>query len=182
MKIINLRKGVIVATGSALMGLMLAVAANAANPEQVDVEVEFVAAVVIAMTNPLQFGLLDEAMANTETVVIAPNGGVTDANNNVVGGTQAQATLNVTAAASKAITILVDNVQLPATPGYALGTWRCNYDRVGGGTDGDCGGLGMSETSGSGIKELEVGATLTGDGTAVAGVEDATFDVTITYD
>jgi hypothetical protein len=177
MRNIDLRKGIIAATGSALMGLMLATIANAANPEPVVVEVEFVAAITIGETNALQFGLLDVAMADTETVVIAPDGGETDANNNFVGGTRGAATFNTTAAPSKGITILVDNIS--GGTYYSLGTFMCDYD---GGSAAACGTPGMSETSAAGTRVVRVGATLTKNSTpATAIVDNGSFDLTLTY-
>jgi hypothetical protein len=165
-------KRTLITMGSAFCGLMLTSGASATT-EPVTAEVEWVAAVVIAETNALQFGLLDVTMANTETVVIAPDNSVTDANNNVQGGTQASAKFNVTAADTKTLTLIVNNVSLPA----ALDTWVCDYDA---GTDGDC-EAGMTATAGAGAKQVRVGATLTGDGTAVAGAKNATFDLVIAY-
>lgn len=177
MKIIDLRKGLIAATGSALAGLMLAVVANAANPEPVVVEVEWAAAITIGETNALQFGLLDSAMANTETVVIAPDSTVTDANNNVVGPPPAAATFNTTAVPSKLITILVDNIV--GGTYYTLGTFMCDYDA---GTDAACDGGGMTATSAAGTRVVRVGATLTKNVTpAVDGVDNGSFDLTISY-
>ena len=172
----RLMKGFFAVTGSALLGLTIATVARAANPEPVVVEVEWVAAITIAETNALQYGLLDVAMANGETVVIAPDGTVTDAASNVTGGTQAAATFNTTAAPSKAITILVDSV----TPGtyYTLGTFMCDYNA---GTDAACDGTGMSATSAAGTIEVRVGATLTGAGSAVAGADNGSFNLTISY-
>ncbi|MDX1405509.1 MAG: DUF4402 domain-containing protein [Woeseiaceae bacterium] len=170
-------KSIAAVAGSALLGLTVAKVAVAANPEPVVVEVEWVAAITIAETNPLQFGLLDVAMADTETVVIATDGGVTDANNNVTGGTQAAATFNTTAAPGKAITILVDNIGNGTY--YTLGSFTCDYD---GDTAGACDGGGLSETSVAGSIEVRVGATLTKNSTpAVAGADNGSFDLTITY-
>jgi hypothetical protein len=176
MKSIKLMKGFMAATGSALLGLMLATAASATT-EPVTAEVEFVAAVLIAETNALQYGLLDVTMLNLETVVVAPDDTVTDANNNVQGGTQASGKFNVTAANGKGLTIQIQNVNTPAGSGYALGTWQCDYDA---GADGDC-GAGMNVTAGAGAKVVRVGATLTGDGTATAGIKNSTFDLVVVY-
>jgi hypothetical protein len=177
MRIIDLRKGIIVATGSALLGLMLATVANAANPEPVVVEVEWAAAITISETNALQFGLLDSAMADTETVIIAPDSTVTDASSNVAGGTQAAATFDTTAVPSKGITILVDNIGNGTY--YTLGTFMCDYNA---GADGACDGGGMSETSVSGSTEVRVGATLTKNAVpAVDGADNGSFDLTISY-
>ncbi len=163
--------------GSALLGLSIATVARAANPEPVVVNVEWVAAITIAETSALQFGLLDVLMADTETVVIATDGTVTDANNNVTGGTQAAARFNTTAAPGKGITILVDNIGNGTY--YTLGSFICDYDAD---TAGACDGAGLSETSVAGTIEVRVGATLTKNATpAVAGADDGSFDLTITY-
>lgn len=171
-------KGVLVILGSALLGLIPAIVADAANPEPVTVGMSFLDPITITENESLRFGLLDVNMANLETVVIAPDGGLTDAGGNVFGGTQGAADLTVTATESQAITISVGNVS-PAT-GYTLGTWRCNY--AGAGSDSDCFG-GYSETTpaASTTATLLIGVTLTGNGAAVAGNDDSTFDVTVTY-
>ncbi len=163
--------------GSSLVGLMLSTVAYAANPEPVVVGVEFVAPITISETTNLEFGLLDLNMIAAETVVIAPGGGVTDAAGRVVGGTQTAATFDTQGAAGKPITIQVTSPS--AGTNYTLGTWTCDYD---GGTIGDC-GAGISETSaaGPGIV-VRVGVTLTGAGGAVAGADNGSFDLTITYD
>ena len=171
-------KGLLAILGSALIGPMLVTGADAANPEPVTVGMDFVDPITITENNPLQFGLLDVAMANLETVIITPGGGVTDASGNVVGGTQAAADLTITATESQPITISVGNVS--AATNYALGTWMCNYD--GAGSDSACFG-GYSETTpaASTTATLLIGVTLTGNGAAVAGNDDSTFDVTVTY-
>lgn len=177
MKTMNWIKGFSAVLGSALVGLCIATAANAANPEPATVEVEWVAAITIAKTNNLQYGLLDSAMANGEQVVIDPDGTTTDANSNIAGGTQAAATFDTTAVPSKAITLLVDTI-VPGTY-YTLGSFQCEY---GAGTAGACDGAGMSETSVAGTIEVRVGATLTKNVTpAVDGADNGSFNLTITY-
>ena len=176
MKTMKLMKGLIAVTGSAVLGLTIATVAIAANPEQVPVEVEFVDPITITENESLRFGLLDVNMANLETVIIAPDDAVTDAGSNVLGGTQGAADLTVTATAGKPITILVDNVS--AATGYSLGTWMCNYD--GAGSDSGCDGAGYGETSAASATLL-IGVTLTGNGSAVVGADNSTFDVTINY-
>ena len=162
--------------GCALAGFLSFSSAYATNPEPVTAEVEFIAPVTITETNALQYGLLDVNLANTEPVVIAPNGNVTDTFNRVAGGTQAAAALTVSGAAQP-ITIVVDTI-LPG-PGYGLGTFMCNYN---GGADTLCGA--PASLLGTGVvlgATLLVGATLTGDGTAAAGPADGSFNVTVTY-
>jgi hypothetical protein len=172
----KLIKGFTAAAGSALLGLMLATAASATT-EPVTAQVEFVAAVVIANPTNLQFGLLDVAMGNGETVVIAVDNTVTDAASNVQGGTQASAKFDVTAANGKTLVIQVQNVNTPAGSGYSLGSWRCDYAAA---SEGDC-TTGITPSAGAGAQEVRVGATLTGDGTATAGVKNSTFDLVVVY-
>jgi len=177
MNISNWMKRFAAIGGSVLMGLTLATGANAANPESVTVEVEYISAITIAVSNPLQFGLLDVAMAATESVSINTLGVVTDANSNVVGGTQAAATLDTSAVTGKGITILVDNINNGTY--YTLGSFVCDYD---GDTAGACDGGGLSETSVAGAAvEVRVGATLTYFAAASAVVDNGSFDVTMTY-
>ena len=171
-------RSLLVVFGSALIGLIPAIVADAANPESVTVDMAFLDPVTITENESLRFGLLDVNMANLETVVIAPNDSLTDAGGNVLGGTQAAADLTVAASASQSITISVGNVSTATN--YALGTWRCNYN--GAGSDSDCFG-GYSETTpaASTTATLLIGVTLTGNGTGTAGVDNSTFDVTVTY-
>ena len=176
MKTINVMKGFLAIIGSALFGLMLATVADAANPEQVPVAVEFVDPITITENNALQYGLLDQNLNGGEMVIIAPDGAVTDAFSRVVGGTQAAADLTVDATAARSITILVDNIT--NNTGYTLGTFMCNYD--GAASDSACDGAGYGETT-IGSATLLVGATLTGDGNAIVGVFNGNFDVTVTY-
>ena len=143
--------------------------------EPVVAEAEFVVPVSIVENNALQYGLLDVGLANLETVVIGTDDAVTDAGSNVLGGSQAAAELAVTASAGFTITILVDTIV--SGTGYALATFLCSYD---GGADTACDGAGYTDTSvASGV--IEIGATMTGDGTAVAGNADGSFNVTINY-
>ncbi len=127
-------KSLLIVFGSSLSGLMPVTVADAANPEPVTVGMSFLDPITITENESLRFGLLDVNMANLETVVIAPNDGLTDAGGNVLGGTQAAADLTVAASASQSITISVGNVSTATN--YALGTWRCNYN--GAGSDSDC--------------------------------------------
>ena len=166
----------LVVFGSALIGLIPAIVADAANPESVTVDMAFLDPVTITENESLRFGLLDVNMGNNQKVVIAPDDSVTDTQNNVVGGTQAAAELTVTATVSKSITILVDNVS--SATGYVLEKWTCNYNNAG--SDSDCDGGGYSETSATSATLL-IGATLKGNGNAVAGADNSTFDVTVTY-
>ncbi len=159
----------------AVMGLLFPAVLWAANPEPVAVRVTFVNPIAISEVSALQFGSIDQNLADSETVTVAPDGTVIDPADRVEGGPQAAASLTVTATPGQAITIHVDSVGPGA--GYSLADFRCNYNS---GADAVCDGAGYSGTSvASGT--LLVGATLTGDGTAVAGAADGSFDVTITY-
>jgi len=164
--------------GSALIGLIFAAGAYAANPEPVVVGVEFVAPLTITETTNLEFGLVDTNLAALETIVIAPGGGVTDAAGRLIGAIpRTAATFTTRAAANKAITIQVTSPSAGAF--YTLGTWTCDYD---GGTIGDC-GAGISETSAAGAAiVVRVGVTLTGLGGATETADDGSFELTITYD
>ncbi len=166
-------RSLLVVFGSAVIGLTPALGQVT---ESVTVDMTFLDPVTITENNPLQFGLLDVNMGNNQKVTIAPDGFLTDTQNNVFGGTQAAANLTVTATASQSITILVDNVS--TATGYVLETWICHYDTAG--PDSACDGSGYTETSvASAI--LTIGATLKGNGNAVAGADNSTFDVTVTY-
>jgi hypothetical protein len=171
----NQSKNRLAIVGCALAGLALTGSANAANPESVTAEVEFVAPVTITENNALQYGLLDVNMVNLEAIVIAPNGAVADPASRVLGGTQAAANLTVTATGGEAITLLVDNVA--NNTGYGLASFMCNYNA---GADTACDGAGYSETSVASAT-MTIGATLTGNGLATPGVFNGSFDVTVTY-
>ncbi len=158
-----------------LAGLLTLNSAGAANPEPVTVEVEFVDPITIGENNALQFGLLDQNFANLETIVIGTNSAVTDAAGRVLGGTQAAGDFTVASTTAKAITILVDSI-VDGT-GYSLGTPLCSYDA---GPDTACDGAGMSATSVASATLL-IGATMTGDGLAVTGVANGSFNVTVSY-
>ncbi|TDJ29552.1 MAG: hypothetical protein E2O59_04065, partial [Gammaproteobacteria bacterium] len=94
-------------SGFALIGLLFATSVNADNPQSVAVEVTFVAVITITAVSPLQFGLLDDAMAITEEVIIAPGGVVTDLGTNIVViGQQFAADMTINATAGQSILIL----------------------------------------------------------------------------
>ena len=169
-KFLSLKKFYI-ATMSALAALLALSGAHAANPESVTVEAEFVDPITITENNALQFGLLDQNFAITETIVIATNSAVTDAANRVLGGTQAAANLTVASTTGQAITILVDSI-VNGT-GYSIGTVLCSYN---GGGAAACGNV-TSVASAT----LLIGATMTGDGLAVTGVANGSFNVTVSY-
>lgn len=143
--------------------------------ETVEVEVTFVEPTAISSVSGLQFGSLDMHLADNESVTITPGGAVADPANRVEGGRQSAASMKVTATAGQAISIHVDAIA--SGPGYSLSGFRCNYNAR---SESACDGPGFSEISvESGT--LMVGATLTGDGTAVSGPAGGSFDVTISY-
>lgn len=180
MKIDVWMKGLLATLGSAFLGLMLATVASAANPEPVPVEVEWIAPITIVENNPLQFGMLDVGMATNETVTINTDDSFSESTaGTVVGGTQAAAQVTVTSADSTPISILVDN--FTGANYYTLGTWLCNYESGGDNACDVAYNLTSSADSSSG-DPVEIGATLTKNATpAIAGADDITFDVTVTY-
>lgn len=167
-----------------IFGALLAIVAGlapltnlfAANPESVTAEVTFVDPITITENNALQFGLLSSALANAETVAVATDDTVTDASSRVIGGTQAAADLTVASTPTQAITVLVDNIVNGA--GYTLATFVCSYN---GAASAGCDGAGLNVASSVASATVLIGATLTGDGTAVAGVKNGTFDLTVSY-
>ncbi len=158
-----------------LMGLLLPGGFAAANPVTVPVRVTFVDPIAINQVNPLEFGSVDQNLATSESVTVAPDSTVTDPAGRVEAGPQAAATMTITATPGRAITIQVDSVDPGA--GYSLSDFSCNYNS---GPAAACDGSGYSEISAS-SGTLNVGATLTGDGTATAGTANGSFDVTVTY-
>jgi hypothetical protein len=177
MKTSNWMKRFAAIAGSALMGLMLATGASAANPEQVPVEVEWVAPVAITENNALQFGKLDVGTAASETVTINTDDTYSESTaSTVVGGTQAAADLTITVPASTAITMLVDNIGVGTY--YTLGTFLCSYE---GGADTACDAEYNLTSAAAASGVVEIGATLTVVGTPTAVVDNTTFDVTVTY-
>ena len=141
----------------------------------VKAEVTFVDPTGIGAVSALEFGSLDQNLADRESVTVAPDNTVTDPANRVEGGPQAAASLTVTATPGISITILVDEV-VPGA-GYSLTNFRCNYNTA---SDTACDGPGYSETSVA-DGTLFVGVTLIGNGNAVAGAADGSFAVTISY-
>lgn len=161
--------------GSAVTGLLLATGANAANPESVVAQVTFADPITITEVNSLQYGILDQNL-NTETIIIGTDDSVTGTGTAfVIGPAPKAANLTVAGTASQPITIAVGTIV--SGTGYSLGTFICKY---GTGSDTGCDGAGYSETSVASTTLL-IGATLTGDNTAVPGPADGSFVVTITY-
>jgi hypothetical protein len=179
MRNIDLRKGFIAATGSALLGLMLATVANAANPEPVPVQVEWVAPVAIVENAPLSFGWLATGTPASETVTINTDDTFSESTaGTVIGGTQTAAQVTITVADSTPITILVDSIGSGTY--YTLGTFLCSYEGAGGvACDSDYDVTSSATSSGGDV--IEIGATLTVVGTPAVGTDDTTFDVTVTY-
>jgi hypothetical protein len=161
--------------GSALFGLVPGTVADAANPEPVTTDMDFLAVITITENASLRFGLLNVNMANNQRVTIDPDGTVTDTQNNILGGTQAPADLTVAATASQSITILADNVS--TATGYTFDRMTCIYNS---GTSTRCDGTGYTETTVASAT-LKIGGRLTANGNAVVGTDNSTFDVTVTY-
>ena len=143
----------------------------------------FVDPVAISEVSALHFGSVSQYLVDQESVTVASTGIMSDPADHVMGGAktvvrgvpQAAANRTVKAAPRQSITILVDRASPGA--GYSLTDFRCSYN---GGSDTACDGEGYSETSvASGT--LLVGATLTGDGTAMIGAVDGTFEITVIY-
>ena len=167
------KKGLLAILGAAVLGLMPAIVADAANPEPVTVGMSFLDPVTITEVNALQYGILDQTL-NTETIIIAPNSTVSGTGTALIlGGTQAAANLTVTATASQTLTILVDSI-VNGT-GYALSAFVCKYNN---GTDTACNSYTPTSVASA---TLLIGATLTGDNLAVAGVANGSFNVTVAY-
>ena len=162
--------------GSALMGTMLATVADAANPEAVTTEVEFVAPITITAVTNLKFGLLETAMLLNDTVTVNPDSSWSESASNVAGGAKAAASMTITSLGTTGITITADN---PVDGTYwTLDTFMCNYDS---GSDTACSsGYNVTSPAG-GIATLLVGAMLTGAGGASAGTDNGSFDVTVIY-
>ena len=161
--------------GSAMFGLMPGVVADAANPEPVTVDMTFMDPITITENNPLQFGLLDVNMADLEVVRVRPGRSVVDNGNNILGGTQAEANLTVTAQVGATITIDAGNAA--TATGYVLRRFRCRYN--GATADGNC-NAGYTATAVASATLL-VGGDVRGNGNAVVGVDNSSFDVTVTY-
>ena len=168
-----LMKSLLIVFGSSLSGLMPVTVADAANPEPVTVGMSFLDPVTITEVSALQYGILDQTL-NTETIIIAPNSAVSGTGTALIlGGTQAAANLTVTATASQTLTILVDGI-VNGT-GYALTAFVCKYNN---GTDTACNSYTPTSIASA---TLLIGATLTGDNLAVAGVANGSFNVTVAY-
>ena len=159
--------------GSALMGLMFATSANAANPETITAEVTFVNPILITVPVALKFGLIDHNLA-TQTIIIGTDDSVGGTGTTfVIGGTQAAASMTIGADTSQTLTFLVDAIS--DGTGYALSAFTCKY---GSGTEAACNSL--TEPSAESATLL-IGATLTGDNLAVVGNADGSFNITVAY-
>jgi hypothetical protein len=181
MKTSNWMKRFAAIGGSALMGLTLTIGANATNPEQVAVEVTWIAPIVVAEVGSLRFGLLDVGMAENDTVTINTDGTYSESvANTVVGGTQAQAQLTITVANSTAISILVDTIGSGTY--YTIGSFECSYELAPDVTCDSAYPVTSSADSTNG-DTLDIGAVLLKNSTvpALAGADDTTFDVTVIF-
>ena len=161
--------------GSAVMGTMFTTVADA-TVEPVTAEVTFAGAIGITEVNALQFGVLDVGMANLDTLIINTDDTFVDSASNIIGGTQAAAELTITATALVTLSILVDTIV--SGSGYTLDTFVCNYE---GGGDADCDGPGTYQPTSVASGTLEIGAKITGDGSASAGAANGSFNVTVIY-
>ena len=169
------REKILAILGAVLMGLMPAIIADAANPEPVTVDMVFQTPITITENNPLQFGLLDVNMADTERVRVRPNGTTQDNDNNILGGIQAPAEVTVGAQASQTINIVVENKV--GGNGYDIIRFRCRYN--GATSDGNC-NAGYTATSAASATLL-IGCDVRANGTATVGVDNGTFDITVYY-
>ena len=159
----------------AVVELLALNSACTANPEPETEEVEFVIQVTITENNAMQFELLDQNVANSETIFIGTNGVLTDAASFIVGATRAVANLTVPATPAQAITILID-ADVDGTE-YEPTSVRCTNNA---GVDTDCNGAAMSATSAASANLL-VNATTKGDGLAATEIVHISFDVTVAY-
>ena len=146
--------------------------------EVVEAEVTFVDPFGIGGVSDLTISATEQIAASSRTLTVSPDsvgGGDKSATRTAKDDPQIPAELTIRAAPYQPITITVDEVVDGA--GYSLSDFRCNYNA---GPDTPCDGSGFTETSVS-YGTLLVGATLTGDGTRVAGGADGRFEVTISY-
>jgi hypothetical protein len=143
---------------------------------EVAAQVTFVDPTGIGAVNDLQFGMADQDLANIYSVTVPPDSAEGGTKRSAVEyAPHSAASLTVKTVPGRPITILVDEVV--AGDGISLADFRCNYNAGG---DKACDGPGTTETSvGSGT--LLVGVTVTGIDTAVAGVIDGSFAVTVSY-
>jgi hypothetical protein len=161
----------------ASLGLSIASGVSAQTTETVEVGVEFVEPIAITENVRLNFGFIDVAFSNTDTMTIAPDSSLTDPGLLKVGGGAATAAnLTVDATAGQQMDVFVDNVTDGAD--YDLSAFLCSYD---GGADTTCDGPALTVTSVA-TATLLIGATIDGTGAgATAGNQDGSFDVTISY-
>jgi hypothetical protein len=174
----NQSKNFLAIVGCAVAGLLSFSSAYAAT-ESVTAEVVFVTPISISPQNQLQYGVLDEALAFGETIILNPDNSLGGSGlARILGAPPAAADLDITADAGLGITILVDNPSFGV--GYSLINFLCTYDAV---VDAACDVAGGVATTSSalGTAALTIGATLEGDGLAVPGNADGSFDVTVLY-
>ena len=139
-----------------------------------DVDLEFVEPITLTETNALQFGLVSTDAENTNILSINSAGDVGGLSSLFIGGVQAAAAITVTASNLNTLEIIINNIV--NGQGYTLGTFVCDYN--GGGESGCSSAMNVSSVA-SGV--LLIGATLTADGTDVAGTANGSFDIVITY-
>ena len=173
------KKRLALATASLCAGLLTAKLAVAANPESVTADITFVDVITITENSALVYGLVDDALANTETIIVSTASAVSGTGAARVIGTPAAANLTVTATAGQPVSILVNSIS--SGTGYALSAFTCDYN--GGATTGTCSGTSLDVASPVASATLLIGATLTGDGNAAASSSgaDGSFNVSVNY-
>jgi hypothetical protein len=151
--------------------------ANATEP--VDVKVEFVEPITLTETQNLDFGMLSTDMVATNTLTIATDDSLTDTNGLKLdpAATQKAADITMTATASQTVSISV--AETGSATGYSLGSFKCKYAA---GSETACGSSDDFNVTTSASTTLTIGATLTGNGSDAAGVDDSAITVTATYD
>jgi hypothetical protein len=156
-------------------GLLAAPGLTIGGTANVAVRVTFVDPITISEVNALDYGSLDRNLAQLETVTIAPDSTVSDPEERIEGGSQAAAKLTVSTTPGLPITINVGSVS--SGPGYSLANFQCSYESS---PPVPCESSTYSETSvASGT--LTVGATLVGNGEALRGAANGSFEVIVSY-
>ena len=155
--------------------LALSPAPTAADTETVTVEVTFIDRIQISKSNALTLALAEQDVASIGSITVSSDVADPSSNGNAVQSPHAAASMTIAATPDREITIRVDSVHLGA--GYTLTDFRCSYGAL---VEMPCDGTGLPGAAVA-SDSLRVGATLIGDGTAVNGNSDASFEVTIAY-
>lgn len=151
----------------AVSAVMFPAGPAATASKTIPVRVTFVDVVAISQDNDVQFGSADQNLADFESVTVTPD--------SIEGGAQIAASLSITSSPWKPITILVNTILLG--PDHEPATFFCKY---GAGKETACDGAGYSETTVESATLL-VSKTLAGDGAAVSGMANGSFNVTVAY-